>query len=137
MDIATLQEILTMKSIILFLLCSMSLPFFTQESVSDKEDELTIELIHDKELNFEVSVKHMERRKQIHIRSEKPLLTLRMSNADRKKKDYDIVGSSLVLLPVQDFTAGQEHFLEMKFQESQAVVIAKVYVPAEVEVPIN
>lgn len=119
-----------MKSIVLFFLVSLILPLFDNaDSNISSADEVSIELINSENLDFLFSVEYKKIRNQIHVRSDEPLRSLRLIDGSRNKKSYKSIGSNLVILPMTDFTAGDSHFIEVKFIEVEAVVMAKVIVP--------
>ena len=129
-----------MKSIILFFSCSLILPFFITENkeVIDKHStEVSIEILNQNALDFEFNIKHVPNRKQIQVRSEDPLRSLRLMDGNKKKKSYSIIGSNLVVLPMTDFIAGDTHILELKFLTTQEVVVAKINVPGNYPMALN
>ena len=130
-----------MKSIILFFVSSLVLPFFISEGVEIADNkantEITIEILNQEALDFDFSIKHEATRKQIQIRSNDALRSLRLMDGNKKKKSYSIIGSNLVVLPMTDFVAGDEHILEVKFLTTQQVVVAKLNVPADYPMAVN
>ena len=96
---------------------------------SSDTDKVTIEVLNSDNLDFEFSAAHKPKRKQIMIRSDKAIKSLRLMDADNNKTSYDVVGSNLVILPMSDFEEGQEHLVEVKFLRTDNVVVVKVNVP--------
>ena len=118
-----------MQSIILLTISfMMSLPTFLSTT-----SEVTIEIINSESLEFDFSVTHKARRNQIMIRSDKAINSLRLMDEDNNKESYDVVGSNLIILPMTDFKAGQEHIMEVKFLRTDDVVVVKVKVPEEID----
>ena len=130
-----------MKSIIMFFVCSLVIPFFITEEVvivdNKANTEITIEILNKEALDFDFSIKHEVARKQIQIRSKDALRSLRLMDGDKKKKSYSIIGSNLVVLPMTDFVAGDEHILEIKFLTTQQVIVAKLNVPEDYPMALN
>jgi len=129
-----------MKSIILFLSCSLVLPFFItekEEVIDNSNTEVSIEILNQNALSFDFSIKHETTRKQIQVRSTDALRSLRLMDGDKKKKSYSIIGSNLVVLPMTDFVAGDVHILEVKFLTTQEVVVAKINVPEDYPMALN
>jgi len=116
-----------MKLLAIILTIGLAIPVFISES--EEKKEISIEVLNEQQIGFEFSVKYLDHRKQIHIRSDEAIKTLRLVNADKTLKSYDIIGSNLVLLPLSDFTSGQTHFIETKFLNSEIVAMTKVDVP--------
>lgn len=103
---------------------------------STKEDLIKIEVVNKESLDFDFSIKYLERRDQIHIRSEKALKSLRIANDFQKAKAYDVRGSNLVMIPRLDFKTG-EYYAEIKFQKVNTTVIAKIEVPEFLESKVD
>lgn len=125
-----------MTSILIIFAYSLLLPFLSEEVNLAPEaptDKITIEIINEAELDFDFSIIHKELRNQVHIRTDKTIRSVRLMDDDKKKKAYNAIGSSLVILPMRDFTAGQSHFLEIKFISVPTIVLAKINVPEVVE----
>jgi len=120
-----------MKSIILFFVVSLFLPLLedTTDQSTATHDGISIELMNTEKLDFAFSVEYKEIRNQIHVRSDQPLRSLRLIDDSRNKKSYKSIGSNLVILPMTDFTAGDSHFIEVKFLKVDVTVMAKVTVP--------
>jgi len=124
-----------MTSILIIFVYSLFLPFLPAEAPTTSEvaDKVTIEIINQDDLDFDFSIKHQELRNQIHVRTDKSIRSVRLMDDDKKKKAYNVIGSNLVILPMRDFTAGQSHFLEIKFISVPTVVLAKINVPEVIE----
>jgi hypothetical protein len=100
--------------------------FITTEIVA-AEEEIQIDVLNEKMISFDFSMKYSARRKQIHIRSARPIESLRIMDASKKHRSYDVKGSSLIMLPKSDFLPGR-YMAEMKFQKDATVVLAKIEV---------
>ena len=122
-----------MQSIVILLFQAFMLPFFAGVTDTATENNanpavVEIEILNKENLDFKFEVVHKPRRNQIHLRSDESIKTIRLMDNDKAKKQYDVIGSKLVVLPITDFTPGQSHFLEVKFLRSQTTVLAKVKV---------
>lgn len=121
-----------MTSIILLSFNLFLALFSTEPSTIVADDsKVIIEMINTSDLNFKFSLKHSSERQQILIRSSAPIKTFRLADSHGKKESYNIVGSNLIVLPMADFTKGDLHYLEFKFIDKDAVVLAKVTVPED------
>lgn len=122
-----------MQSIILL---AFALLFPLQTAETPKE-EITIEIVNAEKIDFLFSIDLKERRKQILVRSDKAIKSLRLVDGENKKRSFNVTGSNLVILPLSDFKAGQEHIVEVKFLRHESTVLAKVNVPKDYPIHIN
>ncbi len=113
----------------LFFLVSLFFSFLDSDTTDTAHnDTVSIELINAERLDFSFSVEHKKVRNQIHVKSDEPLRSLRLVDGSKNIKSYKSIGSNLVVLPMTDFTAGDSHFIEVKFINVETVVMAKVTV---------
>lgn len=97
------------------------------DAVVAVEDAIQIEILNEKMVSFEFSMKYMARRKQVQIRSAVPIESLRIRDSIERERNYDVRGSSLIMLPKSDFKPGF-YMAEVKFQKEPIVVLAKIEV---------
>ncbi len=125
-----------MKSIILFFtysfLTQLGLVFNTEPTETPLHEPLVkIEILNEEAIDFPFSIKYEPFRKQIHVKSEVPVRTMRLLDADKPKKSYMTIGSNFVNIPLQDFVVHNNHTLEIKFIDSELIVEAKIQVLEE------
>ena len=107
-------------------------PLFFSDTVPPTEfvvsESVVIEVLNEKEIPFEFSVKYEQRRDQIHFRSEKAIQSLKIIKEDKSEKAYDVRGSNLIMLPRVDLSGGS-YIGELTFQKDPIVVQVKMDIP--------
>lgn len=111
-----------MKSIIFFIAYS----FFLQFNAPTHELLVKIEVMNEETIEFPFSIKYQEIRSQIHVKSESAIRSMRLVDNSKKKTAYNTIGSNFVVIPLNDFTPNESHILEIKFIDSDLVVLAKI-----------
>ena len=125
-----------MKSIILFftysIIAQLGMVFNSETTEHSLEKPLVkIEILNEEAIDFPFSIKYEPFRKQIHVRSDVPIRTMRLLEEEKAQKSYMTIGSNLVNIPLQDFVIDNDHILEIKFIDSDLIVEAKVQVLEE------
>lgn len=98
--------------------------FLPVDNMTGKDEVVHIEIMNKQPVPFDFSIKYLDRRDQIHLRSEMPMESLRILNEDKKHLSYHVRGSNLVMLPRMDFKPGS-YIAEIKFQKDPTIVLAK------------
>ena len=98
------------------------------QATETESPKVTIKYIEDDRASFEFSIKYLEWRNQIHVRSDKPLRTLVLSANNEEIKAYNIIGSELIILPMNDFTSEKTHRLTATFVDDEQVIEADIRV---------
>jgi len=121
------------NSIIKVILITISLICSNYESAHSQINKtnntnVVIEYIENNKMPFDFSIKYVQWRNQIHIRSDKPLRSLQLYTDEEVIKEYNIIGSELIVLPTRDFTSGALHRLEATFIDDTQVIDATIIV---------
>ena len=120
---STIAEIVLIASFIIIGLSSAH-----SQATETEAPNVKIEYVEEYRTSFDFSIKYVEWRNQIHIRSDKPLRSLELYTDDEAIKEYNIIGSELIVLPMRDFTPGQLHRLDAAFIDDDQVVQATIIV---------
>ncbi|MBT8189421.1 MAG: hypothetical protein HKN67_00750 [Saprospiraceae bacterium] len=97
---------------------------FPVDKIVGTEEVVHIEIMNKQPVPFDFSIKYLDQRDQIHLRSAKPMESLRILNEDKKHLSYHVRGSNLIMLPRMDFKPGS-YIAEVKFQKDPMIVLAK------------
>ncbi len=116
-----------MTSIIFFLVFTLTNLVSPQTSTPTHPNHgVEIEILNGDEIDFNFDIVYKELRKQLHIKSDEAVRSVRLMDGKNVIKAFNAIGSNLVVLPMTDFTAGQTHTLEIKFIDAEAVLLAKI-----------
>lgn len=95
---------------------------------SEEQKTVIIEITDAVSIPFAFSMEYSEKRQIIKIKSEEPIKSLRtVEQASNSHKGYNVMGSDMIILPQRDFKPGN-YIAEIKFMESDFVVLANMYV---------
>lgn len=113
-----------MKSLAIFFSCSMLLHFATIDTKNS--NTFQIEILNSEELDFDFNIEHKPKRNQIHLSSAKQLKSLYILDKDNNRKDYKVIGTSLLHIPISDFKKNNEYLLKAEFIRSDVEAQAKI-----------
>jgi len=124
------------NSMIKVTLLTIALICTNYESVYSQINEpintnVVIEYTESYKMPFDFSIQYVDWRNQIHIRSDKPLRTLVLSSNNDQIKEYNIIGSELIILPLRDFILGETHILKATFIDDEQIIEADIKVTSK------
>jgi len=132
-----------MHFIYTYLLLIFSFPILGTIAISQSDSEktetvnsesnpeaITFEVLNQSAVPFKFTMKYEGHREIIKIRSEQSIKSLRIVDHLKGQKNYNVIGSDLIIIPKADFKPG-EYIAEFKFMKSDAVIISKIMVGTE------